>query len=144
MTTNEIHAPQKRTRQYLRNVGRTWRLYLLILPAVIYLAIFNYAPMYGLQIAFKNFRPSRGFSGSAWVGFKHFSRFLSYPNFWKIIGNTLTLSLYSLATFPCSVIAALLLNELDNSRFKRAVQMISYAPHFISTVVICAMLKLLA
>ena len=71
----------------LKLARRNIALYVFLLPAVIYLILFNYAPMYGLQIAFKNFRPSRGFSGSAWVGFKHFSRFLSYPNFWKIIGD---------------------------------------------------------
>lgn len=142
MTTKAKTPAQASAGKYLRRLAGSWRLYLLILPAVAYLAVFNYAPMYGLQIVFKNFRPSRGFAGSEWVGLKHFSRFLSYPNFLKIIGNTLTLSLYSLATFPCSVIAALLINELDNARFKRTVQMVSYAPHFVSVVVICAMLKL--
>lgn len=143
MRTSAVPVQQHNTLHgYTKKVFRSWRLYLLILPAVLYLAIFHYAPMYGLQIAFKNYRPSRGFDGSAWVGLRHFSRFLSYPNFWKIIGNTLTLSLYSLATFPCAVIAALLINELDHPGYKRTVQMVSYAPHFVSTVVIVAMLKL--
>ena len=83
-----------------------------------------------------------GFFGSEWVGFQHFIRFFQFPDFWKIIGNTLGISLYSLATFPCSVILALMINEVGNNKYKRYVQMISYAPHFVSTVVICSMILL--
>ena len=99
-------------------------------------------PIYGVQIAFRDFRGSRGIWGSQWVGLKHFIRFINYPNFWPILRNTLVISLYSLATFPCSVILALLFNEIDNRFFKRTVQMVAYAPHFISTVVVCSMLTL--
>ncbi|NLD88297.1 MAG: sugar ABC transporter permease [Clostridiales bacterium] len=126
----------------LKRALSDWQLYVLILPALVYLIIFAYAPMYGIQIAFKDYRAKDGIWGSEWVGFKHFARFLSYPAFWKIIKNTLSISLYSLATFPCAVILSLLINELDNAKFKKTVQMITYAPHFISTVVLCGMIKL--
>lgn len=119
-----------------------WQLYLLLLPAVIYTAIFAYGPMYGIIIAFKDYKPKRGYLGSEWVGFKHFIRFLSYPDFWKLIKNTLGISLYTLATFPCAVILAILLNELKNAKFKKTVQMITYAPHFLSTVVLCGMVTM--
>ena len=119
-----------------------WQLYLLILPAVAAIFIFHYIPIYGVQIAFKNFRPSRGIWGSEWVGLKHFIRFLSYPDFWTIMWNTVSIGLYSLATFPCAVVFALMLNELDSRKYKKTVQMVTYAPNFISTVVICSMLIL--
>lgn len=119
-----------------------WQLYVLLLPGFLYVFIFNYMPMYGIQIAFKNYSTRLGIWGSKWVGLKHFERFLTYPAFKQIITNTLTLSLYSIATFPCAVVTALLINELDNQKFKRTVQMISYAPHFISTVVICGMINI--
>ena len=131
-----------RRRQRLRLAGRYWQLYLLILPLIVYLFIFNYMPIYGVQIAFKDFRTSLGIWGSPWAGLKHFARFVTYRGFPQLLRNTLTLSLYSIATFPCAIIFALMLNELRAQRFKKTVQMISYAPHFISTVVICAMLKL--
>ena len=126
----------------LHRIGAEWQHYLLILPAIIYLIIFNYQPMYGVQIAFRDFRASRGIVDSPWVGLKHFIRFLSYPDFGKIVWNTLSISLYSLATFPLSVILALMINEVRNNKFKKTVQMITYAPHFISTVVVCSMLTL--
>ena len=130
------------TKRFIRRLAEDWPLYVLLLPGFAYVLVFNYFPMYGVQIAFKDYSTRLGIWGSKWVGVKHFARFLSYPAFLRIVLNTLTLSLYSIATFPCAVIAALLINELDNARFKRAVQMISYAPHFISTVVICGMLKI--
>ncbi len=119
-----------------------WQIYVLLLPAVVHIFLFNYLPMYGLQIAFRNFKPKLGFWNSAWVGLKWFQKFFSYPHCWRIIKNTLVISLYSLATFPLSILAALLINELRSVKFKKTVQMITYAPHFISTVVICAMLNL--
>lgn len=131
-----------RAYRILREVVRSWQLYVLLLPAVAAVVVFHYVPIYGIQIAFKNFRSSLGISGSEWVGLKNFIRFLTYPDFWKIVGNTLSISLYSLATFPISVILALLLNEVRVTWFKKTVQMVTYAPHFISTVVIVAMLNL--
>lgn len=126
----------------LRRMRRKWQLYLLILPAIVSVFIFHYIPIYGVQIAFKNFRSSKGILGSEWVGFKHFARFLAYPDFWKILWNTVRISLYALATFPCPVILALMMNELDSERYKKFMQMVTFAPHFISTVVVCSMVLL--
>ena len=126
----------------LRRMRRKWQLYLLILPAIVSVFIFHYIPIYGVQIAFKNFRSSKGILGSEWVGFKHFARFLAYPDFWKILWNTVCISLYALATFPCPVILALMMNELNSERYKKFMQMVTFAPHFISTVVVCSMVLL--
>lgn len=129
-----------RTGRYLRKrVRESWQWWLLLLPAVVYVCIFQYGPMYGLQIAFKNYRPRLGITGSPWVEFEQFARFLSYPNFWKMIRNTLTITLYSLATFPCAIIFALMLNEVYNIKLKKTMQMITYAPHFMSEVVVCSL-----
>ena len=121
---------------------KPWELYILLLPAMTYTFIFHYLPMYGVQIAFKNYQTGKGIWGSSWVGLQHFRRFLSYPAFWEMIRNTLSITLYSLATFPLAIIFALLINELTNLGFKKTVQMVSYAPHFLSTVVVCGMLLL--
>ena len=126
----------------LRRIRRKWQLYLLILPAIVSVFIFHYIPIYGVQIAFKNFRSSKGILGSEWVGFKHFARFLAYPDFWKILWNTVRISLYALATFPCPVVLALMMNELNSERYKKFMQMVTFAPHFISTVVVCSMVLL--
>jgi len=125
-----------------RKVIKYWQLYMLLLPALIYIIIFCYGPMYGIIIAFKDYKVKLGYWGSEWVGLKHFIRFLTYPEFWKLVKNTLSISLYSLATFPCAVILALLINEINNNRFKKTVQMVTYAPHFLSTVVLCGMVTL--
>lgn len=125
-----------------KKIHKYWPLYVLILPAVVYVFIFSYVPMYGLLIAFKDYRTSRGIWGSEWVGLKYFIKFVTYPNFWLIMRNTAKIGFYSLATFPCSVILALLINELNNAKFKKVVQMVTYAPYFLSTVVICSMVTL--
>ncbi|MBO4367976.1 MAG: sugar ABC transporter permease [Clostridia bacterium] len=119
-----------------------WQLWVLMLPAVVATFIFNYVPMYGIQIAFKNYKIKKGIMGSAWVGLKYFRMFLGTPSFWVMLRNTLALSLFQLALFPVNVIAALMINELRSAKYKKAVQMISYAPHFMSVVVICGMIKL--
>lgn len=125
-----------------KDVLHDWQLYLLILPALVYVFTFSYWPMYGIIIAFKEFNARLGIWGSEWVGLSHFIRFVTYPDFWKILFNTLIISLYSLATFPLTIILALLLNEIGNHKLKRTVQMLTYAPHFLSTVVICGMIGL--
>ncbi|WNQ14319.1 ABC transporter permease subunit [Paenibacillus aurantius] len=115
---------------------KVWRLYVLISLPLIYLLLFKYWPMYGAQIAFKNYIVTKGIWGSEWVGLKHFIRFFESYEFWRIIRNTITLSLYSLAAgFPFPILLALSLNYVRNERFKKSVQMITYAPHFISVVV---------
>ncbi|MBQ8231640.1 MAG: sugar ABC transporter permease [Lachnospiraceae bacterium] len=121
----------------------SWQLYVLVLPAVIYIALFAYKPMYGILIAFKNFSIRKGVWGSAWVGFDNFKRLFNSYWFPVIMKNTLTLSALSLVLgFPTPIILALLLNEVKSIKFKNAVQTVSYAPHFISTVVMCGMLTL--
>ena len=135
---------QNLTRRVLiRRVKESWQWWLLLLPAFVYMCIFQYGPMYGLQIAFRNYRPRQGITGSEWVGLEQFVRFLSYPNFWKMIRNTLTITLYSLATFLCAVIFALMLNEVYQIRLKKTMQMITYAPHFMSEVVVCSLVLMM-
>ena len=133
---------RKKAARIYRRLCNDWQLYLLIIPAVIYVFLFNYVPMYGVQIAFKDFSTKKGIWDSPWVGLKHFARFINYPNCWKIVRNTLSITIYSLATFPIPIIVSLMLNELDNQKFKKTVQMVSYAPHFVSTVVVCSMVTL--
>ncbi|MCR2802715.1 ABC transporter permease [Paenibacillus soyae] len=123
-----------------KQIKRNWHLYLFILPTLSYFIIFNYLPMYGLQIAFKNFYPSQGIFGSEWIGFEHFERFFNSPSFWTIIQNTITISLYELALFPLPILFALAINELRNGMFKKSVQIITYAPHFISVVVVAGII----
>ncbi|MDR1439617.1 MAG: ABC transporter permease subunit, partial [Clostridiales bacterium] len=126
-----------------RRALASWQLYALLLPGLAYVFIFSYIPMYGVQIAFKDYRPSLGVWGSEWVGLKHIARFIGFPNFWKILWNTASLGLYSLATFPCAVVFALLINEIASKKLKKTVQMISYAPHFLSVVVVVSLLSML-
>jgi len=133
---------QRSLRQVGKRLKESWQWYLLLLPALAYVIIFYYGPMYGVQIAFRNYRPTKGIWGSNWVGLKHFIRFFEYPYFWMMIKNTLSITLYSLATFPCAIIFALLLNELGNLKVKKTIQMITYMPHFLSEVVVCSLVIL--
>nr|WP_240040982.1 ABC transporter permease subunit [Paenibacillus ginsengarvi] len=113
----------------------------MLIPVVAYYIVFYYVPMYGLQIAFKDFSPGLGMWESPWVGFQHFESFFNSYYFWRLLRNTLLLSFYELLFgFPAPIILALLLNELRSVLFKRAVQTITYMPHFISIVVISGML----
>ena len=126
-----------------KSIWTNWRLYVMCLPAVVYLLLFNYKPMYGIIIAFKNYSMRKGIMGSPWIGFANFQRLFSSYWFPIILKNTLTLSLLSLVLgFPIPIILALALNEVQHSRFRKGFQTISYAPHFISTVVMCGMLTL--
>ncbi|MFO3717790.1 ABC transporter permease [Anaerococcus sp. ENR1011] len=120
---------------------RYWQLYIFLLPALIYFLIFHYGPMYGVQIAFKKYMPSLGITGSPWVGFEHFKKFFDSYYFGDLIKNTLGISIYELILgFPMPIILALVFNELKNGFFKKFAQTVTYAPHFISTVVIVGML----
>lgn len=135
-----MHMTKKKSRQEMfKQMKRCKALYLMILPPIITVFIFHYIPIYGLQIAFKDYRTSLGILGSEWVGLKHFINFVQYPYFKKILWNTLRINLYSLATFPLPIAFALMINEVANSKIKKSVQMITYAPHFVSTVVVCSM-----
>ena len=112
---------------------------MLLLP-VIYFAVFKIAPIFGLQIAFRNFRVRKGIWGSEWVGLKHFVQYMSEPHFWTLVANTLILGFETiLFTFPAPIILALLLNEIRSKRAQNLIQNIVYLPHFISTVVIASM-----
>ena len=117
-------------------------LYLLVLPVIAFYIIFCYMPMYGIVIAFQNFDPAYGFTGSPWVGLENFFDFFSSASFARIFKNTFTISLSGiLFGFPAPIILALLINELTNKRFVKLVQTITYLPHFISLVVVCGMIK---
>lgn len=114
---------------------------LMALPVVLWYVIFHYVPLYGISIAFKNFSPMKGIMGSPWVGLRYFNEFFQGYYAWRVIKNTLLINVYQLIFgFPAPIILALLLNEIKNSIFKRAVQTVTYLPHFISIVVICGMI----
>lgn len=139
MTGNTAKLVEKK--KVWTRVFRNWELYVFIAPAFFYFLIFSYGPMYGIQIAFKNFIPTKGILGSPWVGFDHFTRFFNSYYFWDLLWNTLSLSLYDLAVgFPIPIILALAFNEVKNGYFKRTVQTVTYAPHFISMVVMAGMI----
>lgn len=132
-------------RQLARNsrssFKRNWGLYLLLVPAVVYALIFLYIPMVGVLIGFEEYSPTKGIFGSPWAGFKYFSKFFNSYNFWQIFYNTISLSLYSLiANFPIPIIFALLLNQMRTKHLKKVVQTVSYAPFFISVVVLVGMM----
>ena len=135
--------PVRKKNSFLKYMSNYYQIYLLMLPAIIFIAIFCYYPMYGAQIAFRDYKFKLGFWGSEWVGLKHFARFVTSSNFWPLFRNTLLLSLYSLvAGFPAPIILAFLLNEMRSQKFKRVVQMLTYIPHFMSTVAICGLILL--
>lgn len=128
-----------RMKNTLKKMAKKWQLYVLLAPAVIYFLVFKYYPMYGVQIAFKNYRAMDGILGSEWVGFEHFARFFNSYFFWDLIWNTLSIGLYTLLFFPIPIIVALSFNELKDGKFKKMAQTITYAPHFISMVVLVGM-----
>jgi putative aldouronate transport system permease protein len=116
--------------------------YLMILPVLVYFALFAYKPMYGLVIAFQNYRPTLGFARSPWVGLRHFKNFFNDVYFFRLFRNTISLSLLSiLFGFPAPILLALLLNELRYIVFKRTVQTVTYMPYFISMVVVCSLIR---
>lgn len=122
-------------------VHNKWK-YIMLIPVVIYFIVFCYKPMYGVIIAFKNYRPNKGIMGSEWVGFLHFKNFFQSPDFVRILRNTFSISgLGILFGFPAPILLALLLNEIRNEPFKRVVQTITYLPHFVALVIICGLLK---
>jgi len=130
-------------KKFGREFMRDWQLHLLILIPAIHIAIFNYAPMYGVQIAFRDYRVARGITGSEWVGLRFFKQFLSNYEFMDYFMNTLLLSLYSLATFPLPVIFALILNALKQEKYRKVVQTVSYVPHFISVTVLVGIMNMI-
>jgi len=127
---------------FIYELKKHWSVYLMFLPVMIYFLLFSYKPMYGALIAFQNYTPAKGMWGSEWVGFKHFTDFFGNYYFWRLLRNTLKISFTNIIFgFPAPIILALLLNELRGNLFKKTVQTISYVPHFISTVVVCGIIK---
>lgn len=134
---------KKNVKKTLKEMYRCKALYAMILPAIITTFIFHYIPIYGLQIAFKDYSTGAGIWGSEWVGLEHFKRFVSYPYFWKMLRNTIWISVCSLLiNMPCPIIFAIMLNELKSEKIKKVSNMITYAPHFMSTIVVCSMTSL--
>ena len=133
----------KTKKSFLQRMQGNWDLLLFCLPGIILTIVYHYIPIYGVQIAFRNYKPKLGIWGSQWVGLKNFERFFTSANAWTTISNTLVLSVYSLvASFPVAIILALMLNTLRFKRYRKVIQAVTYAPHFISTIVMCGMLIL--
>ncbi len=148
MKSDAINSPEvvidKQRQRFLtkRNILRNFDLYILILPTVAFFIIFKYVPMYGVQIAFRDFTPFEGIWGSEFVGWENFIRFFEAPQFWPTIKNTLLISFMNLfINFPFPIIFALLLNQMEIKWFKKSVQTVSYAPYFISTVVMVGLMN---
>ena len=134
-------TPAKKLKPQGKTLGKRvmehWQLYLLLLIPIVITVIYKYIPMYGIQIAFRNYKPSRGFMGSDWVGWDWFERLFTAPTFDRMISNTVLLSFLSLLwSFPVPIILALAINQLRFHRYKRVVQTVLYAPHFISIMVV--------
>lgn len=126
-----------------QRVMENWQMYALLLIPVVLTVVYKYIPMYGIQIAFRDFSPSKGFAGSTWVGMRWFQRFFSAPTCSRMIRNTVLISLYSLLwTFPIPIILSLIINQLRFDRYKRVVQTVLYAPHFISIMIVCGMIRI--
>jgi ABC transporter, permease protein len=126
-----------------RDLQKNYELYLFLVPAVVSVFIFSYLPMYGIQIAFKDFKPAKGILGSKWVGLKWFERFFSGYQFTEVLSNTVLLSvLLLICSFPIPILFALIVNQYKEGKFRRLLQTVSYAPHFISTVVMVGMVLL--
>lgn len=121
----------------MRRIMRNKYIYLMILPGVLYFLIFKYIPMFGLVISFQDYLPFKGIAGSDWVGFKHFDRLFSDPEFWNIFKNTVLVFLVNVTFyFPVPIVLSLMLNEVASAFFKRIVQTLVYIPHFLSWVII--------
>ncbi len=128
---------------FLMNLKKSWQLWLLLLPALLYIVVFCYQPMYGALIAFKDFNPRLGIIGSPWAGLKYFKQFFQTSIFSKTLFNTILLSTYNLLwSFPIPIIFALLLNQVRSRKLKGFIQTVTYAPNFISVVVLVGMVTL--
>lgn len=143
--TGATAAPRARRRarrgRLRKALAHNYQLYLLVALPLVYLIIFQYLPMYGAQLAFKKYRVALGIWGSEWIGLDHFIAFFRSFQFQRVVRNTIAISAYSLvAGFPVPIILAIALNNSQARRFKKTVQLVTYAPHFISTVVMCGMI----
>ena len=116
---------------------RQWDLQLMVVPAILFVFVFSYIPMYGVLMGFQDYDIFKGFFQSSWVGFKHFEAFFNAPEFWRIMRNTICISLLKLFIgFPAPIVLALMLNEVGNRLFKRVIQTVTYLPHFLSWVIV--------
>jgi putative aldouronate transport system permease protein len=142
---NSKTLPKKKVRSALmREITRDKWLYFMLLPGVLYFLIFKYVPMYGVIIAFMDYKPFLGLMNSPWVGLKHFERFFSEPQFWNLFRNTLLLAIYNIIFFfPLPIALSLMMNEVRRDKFKRFVQTLIYVPHFVSWVVVVGVFYLL-
>jgi putative aldouronate transport system permease protein len=142
LQTNSTITGQNKLSLLSKDIKKNKYVYMMAVPVVIYYFIFHYMPIYGTIIAFKDFSPGKGIFDSAWVGLKHFENFFSSFYFWRLIKNTMLISVLNLIFgFPAPVILALLLNEVGNKLFKRSVQTVTYLPHFISLVVVAGIIR---
>lgn len=134
---------QKTFRQrFVADMKMNGGIYMLFIPVLVWYLLFRYKPLTGLLMAFENYSPRKGITGSEWVGLKYFAEFIKNPSFWKLMRNTLNISVTSLIfAFPAPIVLALMLNEVRNQGFKRSIQTVSYFPHFISVMVVCGLIK---
>jgi putative aldouronate transport system permease protein len=133
----------KRRTSLRKQIFKSWQLYLMLILPVGYLLLFSYYPMYGIQIAFREYRPKHGITGSEWVGLKHFIDFFSDPMFRDVFGNTIKVSLYSFVTFPLPIILALVLNCMNSKKYRGMIQNVVYVPHFISVTVLVGIIQMI-
>ena len=141
MTVNAVTPKKKRS--FLQRMRGNWDLLFFCLPGIVFTIIYHYIPIYGVQIAFRNYKMKKGIWGSDWVGLKNFAKFFNSADWFVLVRNTLYLSLYSLAAgFPVAVILALMHNSFRHKRYRKVIQAVTYAPNFISTIVMCGMLIL--
>ena len=141
-----MKKPVPKAETFGAKVRKDWirnrSVYIMVIPVIIFYILFHYKPMYGTIMAFMDYSPRLGFAGSEWIGFDNFVRFFESPYFWQLMRNTLLLSIYGIIFgFPAPIILALLLNEVKHTGFKKAVQTITYLPHFISLVVVTGIIK---
>ncbi|MCL2058595.1 MAG: ABC transporter permease subunit [Oscillospiraceae bacterium] len=139
-TLKSTSQPRKRSKLLVR-ITKHWPFYLFILPAFVWYGIFSYYPMTGLALAFQKYSLTGGYFNNQWVGLRYFNDFLRDPKFWQVVRNTLNISVFRMMIcFPAPIVLALMLNSVYNKAFKRTVQTISYLPHFISWVVVAALI----
>ncbi len=126
-----------------KDFRKNYMLYVFLLPAIILVIVFSYVPMYGIVVAFQNYKPALGVWGSEWIAFDNFTTLFKTPRFTQILTNTLHISFYSLiAGFPAPIILALILNQIRGNAYKRTLQTVTYMPYFLSTVVMCGIIRL--
>lgn len=142
MTLEDRRYRKSFSQRLARDLKMNGGLYIMFIPVLLYFVLFRYLPMGGLIIAFEDYRPMKGMLGSSFVGFEHFREFFSSPYFWRLLRNTLWISISNLIfAFPAPIILALLLNELTSKRFQKGIQLVAYLPHFISIIVVCGLIS---